>query len=325
MPMPHRIFLRPVLLHRLPQRLRRLSRVLLSRAPRKQIQIGHLMDRSLQPLHNVWNDHIRRPHIRKERSPGMSVSPQKSTDPDPSQFLLIIGSTIIILALFMISLCKEYYQIFLAQGVLLGLGMSFVMLPAVATVPKYFNRSRGLALGITIGGSSLGGVIWPIALRHVLVDVGYGWGFRIAAFIMLPLLAIACLTIRAPEDLSAANQADPDLRVFNNPALMIFAGGLFFLFLGLFAPLFFVPSWAIEQGLDSNMAFYMLSIINAASLFGRLIPGLLADKFGAFNMMIVVACTMGLVACCWTKATSLAGIIVFCVAFGFSSGVILEI
>jgi hypothetical protein len=38
-------------------------------------------------------------------------------------------------------------------------------------------------------------------------------------------------------------------------------------------------------------------------------------------LMILTACTTGVVACCWTKATSLAGIIILSLAFGFSSGV----
>jgi MFS family permease len=158
------------------------------------------------------------------------------------QFLLMIGSVIIIFALFMVSLYKEYYQLFLAQGVLMGLGMSFVMLPAVATVPKYFDRSRGLALGVTIGGSSLRGVIWPISLRNLFVQVGFGWGVRIAAFIMLPILVIACLTIRAAEVIDTALKAKPDFGSMKSPALILFACGLFFLFLGLFAPLLFIPS-----------------------------------------------------------------------------------
>ncbi|KAG0645383.1 Aspyridones efflux apdF [Hyphodiscus hymeniophilus] len=237
--------------------------------------------------------------------------------------LLIVGSVIMLFALFMTSLCTEYWQLFLAQGFLFGLGLSFVVLPAFATVPHYFIKSRALALGITVSGSSLGGVIWPIALKNVLYKIGFGWGVRTAAFIMLPLLAAACLAIRLPARAPSSLKPKPDLSVVKNPILILLALGLFFIYLGLFSPFFYVTSWTISRGLDANMAFYMVSIINAASLFGRIIPGLLADRFGAYNMMILSALFSGLVCCCWTTATSMSGIVVLSLAYGFSSGAVI--
>ena len=77
----------------------------------------------------------------------------------------------------MASLCTEYYQSFLAQGLLLGSSMSFLFTPALATVSRFFARHRGLALGITVSGSFIGGVIWPIMLDRLLNDhgVSFGW------------------------------------------------------------------------------------------------------------------------------------------------------
>lgn len=46
--------------------------------------------------------------------------------------LLIVGSVVMLFALFMTSLCKEYWQLFLAQGFLFGVGLAFVILPAFA-------------------------------------------------------------------------------------------------------------------------------------------------------------------------------------------------
>lgn len=221
----------------------------------------------------------------------------------------------------MTSLCREYYQFFLAQGLLLGIGLAFVILPTMATVPRYFVRHRGLALGIMIGGSSIGGVIWPIALRNLFVQVGFGWGVRIAAFIMLPLLAAACLTVRAPNETCKVSSPKPDFRILQNPVIIFLACGIFLIYLGLFSPFFYITSWTLEQGLDADMAFYMISIINAASLFGRIIPGHLADKYGAVNVMVVAAFSSGLTCACWTKATSMAGIVMLSLAYGFCSGV----
>jgi predicted MFS family arabinose efflux permease len=227
--------------------------------------------------------------------------------------------------MFMTSLCTSFYQFFLAQGFLLGVGIACLFTPAIATINLTFRRSRGLALGIVVSGSSLGGVIWPILLRYLLQNIGFGWTIRIAAFMMLGLCGIACLTVRRqpiPVSQSPASRAPIDLAsIFRNVELMVLAAALFFIYLGLFAPFFYVASYTISLGLNANMAFYMIAILNAASVFGRLIPGFLADKYGAYNLFIVASGTSAIVVLCWSTATSIAGIAIWSAAYGFSSGV----
>lgn len=62
-------------------------------------------------------------------------------------------------------------------------------------------------------------------------------------------------------------------------------------------------------------------MLNGASLFGRVIGGILADNYGRFNVCIVFTILSGVVCLCWTKATSVGGLVVFAVAYGFASGV----
>lgn len=82
----------------------------------------------------------------------------------------------------------------------MGFGMCFVAIPASGMVPRYFNRNRGLATGISVGGSSLGGVLWPIAFDQMLHHDGisFPWSMRIAGFIMIPLCVFCCIFVRPP-------------------------------------------------------------------------------------------------------------------------------
>jgi hypothetical protein len=109
-----------------------------------------------------------------------------------------------------------------------------------------------------VSGSSLGGVIWPIALKSLLYKVGFAWGVRIAAFIMLPLLGAACLSIRLPihKGSSSKTKPKPDLSIVKHPVLILLAVGLFFIYLGLFSPFFYITSWTLSLDLNANMAFY---------------------------------------------------------------------
>ncbi|KUJ10775.1 MFS monocarboxylate transporter-like protein [Mollisia scopiformis] len=241
------------------------------------------------------------------------------------EVLMKVGSVITLLALFLASISKSYATLFLTQGFLFGLGCAITILPAFATVPRWFVKGRGLAMGIVVSGSSLGGVIWPIVLRRLLYNpsVGFGWAVRISAFIMLPLLLIACVTIKLPKTNKAQGHGKPDLSIVKNPVLIILACSLFFVYLGLFSPFFYITGWTISLGLNVNMGFYMVSIINAASLFGRIIPGVLADKMGPYNVMILSAGLSGIICVTWTSAKSIGTIVVLSLAYGFASGAVI--
>ncbi|EFW98538.1 major facilitator superfamily transporter monocarboxylate [Grosmannia clavigera kw1407] len=232
-----------------------------------------------------------------------------------------------VFAVMMISLCKQYYQFFLAQGVLLGLASGGMQFPAMAAAMQYFDRKRGAALGIIIAGSSLGGVVFPVALSRMLntpaeeARLGFGWAVRIIGFIMLGSLVVSCLTVRPrlpPRKTSfflvgAWRQNDFRLLVAS-----------FFSFLGMMMPLFYLPSFAVSIGTHATLASYLLAIVNGASTFGRIIPGILADRLGRINVLVVGCTTTGICIFCMTTITSNAGLVVFAIFFGFTSGTIIS-
>jgi MFS family permease len=67
-----------------------------------------------------------------------------------------VGIFLSVFGMMMTSLGKEYYQIFLAQGLCLGVGSGFLFTPAISLVGTYFSTRRGLATGIAASGSSVG-------------------------------------------------------------------------------------------------------------------------------------------------------------------------
>src|ERR1700724_678783 len=106
----------------------------------------------------------------------------------------------------------------------------------------------------------------------------------------------------------------------------IFQAAATFLYWGLFTPFTFLTQYGIAYGMEENLAFYLISIINAASIIGRILPGFLADKVGAFNIQIVFSTVMaiGLLAY-WMPLTTEAGIITFALFYGFVSGAFISL
>lgn len=72
--------------------------------------------------------------------------------------------------------------------------------------------------------------------------------------------------------------------------------------------------------MSADSAFYMLSVMNAASIFGRIIPNWLADRLGPLNVLIPGTAIAGVVAFGWIGIHSVGGVVVFCILYGFSSG-----
>lgn len=231
----------------------------------------------------------------------------------------------------MVSLCTKYWQFFLAQGVLLAISISLLFAPATSALAKYFTGRRAVATGIAIGGSSIGGVIWPIAISRLLENpkLGFPWTIRIIALINLPLLIFSCLAINPPvtprPSPTVVEKESNVMSLLKDSRFIMLALGMFLVYLGLFSAFFYITPFAISIGVDENLSFYLVSILNGTSLFGRVLPGLVADKYGRFNMLIIVGILSGVVDLCWMGVTNTVGAVFFSMAYGFVSGSVLSL
>lgn len=227
-------------------------------------------------------------------------------------------------AMMMLSLCKTYWQIMLCQAALMGPLMGLLQFPSMAAVSQFFDKNRAAAIGIAVSGSSIGGIIIPVALSKMLNDtnLGFGWSIRIIGFLVLPFLGVSIFAVKAR--LQPRKRPFWIWTAFKNTRLMILTASMFFTFMGMFLPLFFLPTYATMRGMDATLAGYLTAILNASSTFGRIIPGLMADKFGKLNVYAVGALVTCIVIFCMNEAESEAALIVYSVVFGFTSGTIIS-
>ena len=167
----------------------------------------------------------------------------------------------------------------------MGICQGGLALPALAASSQYFDKKRATVLGLTVSGSSIGGVVIPIALSKMLNSSshGFGWSVRIIGFVMMPFLLFAIVVIEARVPPRKTRFFLPSAFKDATYSLLILSAS--FMFIGMFTPLFFIPSYAVSGGMKPTLASYLLAIVNAASTFGRIIPGILADKFGRINML----------------------------------------
>ncbi|KAF7585088.1 hypothetical protein BBP40_000473, partial [Aspergillus hancockii] len=206
------------------------------------------------------------------------------------------------------SLCTKYHH-FLAQGILGGLTNGLTYIPALTAINQYFRTDRPLALGIASSGSSLAGVIVPIMLNRLLnrTNIGFPGFVRLLGFTMLLLAIVACATItsNAPKRRSGAPLL---LSAWRNPAYATQVLG-----------------YAKRMGLSTDLASHLISILNAASLFGRLTSGVVANRIGRFNILSTASATCGVLNLCWIPIRGEAAMIVFSVLLGFFSRIVIGV
>jgi MFS family permease len=234
--------------------------------------------------------------------------------------LLITGSIAMPFGLFMLSLASEYYQVLLAQGFCVGLSAGLLFVPSVAILSTYFTTKLATATGIAAAGSSLGGVIYPIMFHRLLPRIGFAWSTRVVGFIVLGTLLIPNAVMRM-RVLPPARRKMIDLKAFKEAPYSLFIVGGFFGFMGLYPPFYYIQLYALKQkAVDPNLSFYLLSVLNASSTFGRLLPNMIADKAGPLNIVAPCALITGILSLCLIPMETKGAIFAFCVLYGFFSG-----
>lgn len=132
-------------------------------------------------------------------------------------------------------------------------------------MPGWFNKKKATAFGLCSTGSSLGGVVFPIMISHLIPRVGFPWTMRISAFLILGLLIMANLTVKsrvAPKrgPATEANYMAP----FKEPASVFLMGGFFLLTFAIFVPIDYIQVQARASGMGSGILEYIVPILNAA-------------------------------------------------------------
>lgn len=237
------------------------------------------------------------------------------------RYLLATGSFLIVFGFMMLSICKTYWQVLLAQGFSVGIGAGLLFVPTLAVLPGYFSSHLGLVVGISAAGSSLGGVIYPIMFYNLLSDVGFGWATRIMAFTVLATLSVPLLFMKMrvkpakPRDIL-------DWAAFTDWPYVVFTLGTMVGFTGMYIVLVYISYFSFASGAaDATMAFYLVPIMNAGSIPGRIFPNYLSDKFGPMNLFGPAALVCAVLTFSMVAVKTLGGVTVVALIYGFFSGV----
>lgn len=245
--------------------------------------------------------------------------------------LCAAGTFLFVLGLMTISLCTQFYQFFLSFSICCGIGSALLITPEIAIISHWFNKKRGTAIGAATVGGSLGGVIFPIMLRQLYSSVGFPWAIRTLGFISLLLLVCSIFLMKPRMDRDQSTQNKPyrltlesvfDYKALRDMRFTWLVIANFTAELGVINGLTFLTSYALAQGQSEQMSYALLAILNSLGMFGRIVPGIVADTLGRFNTLAATTAAAAItIFAIWLPfGHTTAGLIAFAVLHGFCNG-----
>jgi len=194
-----------------------------------------------------------------------------------------------------------FYAAWLAMS-LIGGGTTPVVWTRAVNI--WFDRSRGLALGLTLAGSGLASIFGPLFCTKLIERFGWQAGYlgigAIIAFVAIPLISLLFKEYPRTESTSARSQAAPDLpgRTFaeavRSPEYWRIAGVFLFISAAITALLINIVPLLIDRGLTSVEAAQMAGTMGIAVMVGRVVVGMLLDRFAAPRVALLLFCTTAL-------------------------------
>ncbi|KAI7882517.1 MFS general substrate transporter, partial [Lichtheimia hyalospora FSU 10163] len=237
------------------------------------------------------------------------------------RFVLVLGSIIMVLGLELASLSTEIYHVYLTQGVLFGSGASLLYVAAMSVPAQWFNRRRGLALGIVSSGAGIGGVVLPFVQTAVNNTLGIAWAYRVVGFICLAGNILICILVKEkyPSHKKGATMREIfDFTILKDVNYLLWVISTMVSVMGYFVPFFFLPSYVTQHlGLSSEDASAITAVMAASTTFGRISIGYIADRIGRMNALIICNIISGLSSfLIWVFAYDYNTIMAFAVVFG---------
>lgn len=233
--------------------------------------------------------------------------------------LIAVGTALEVLGLVVSSFFRSYWAILLSQGVCMGIGSGFLALIPVAVLAMFFEKKRMLATGIASTGASVAGIAYTLSMRALFIKVGFSWAVRIFALVILVTNIVAFVVMRLQLQYGSKGSKF-GFHHFKDLPYTVFVGAFTLFVASSFVPFFFIQEYAIQLGVSKDMAFNLLSIMNAANIFGRFVPNFIADRYGGVNTLLPLSVACIITMCMLPFAKTFAALTAVSIVYGFLSG-----
>src|SRR5438128_8146997 len=214
-------------------------------------------------------------------------------------------------------------------GVIVGFAAGSLYTPLTATTTRWFTQHRSLAVALVSAGLSLGSATAAPLARWLITS--YDW--RTAMLVLGDLawlVIIPCaLLVREPPahptaGLPATAGADGrELTVaqaLRTPQFAAIALTFFACCAAHSGPIFHMVTHAIDHGVPAMVAATVLSAAGLASLGGKIVCGLVADRIGAKRVLVAGLALQAVAVSLYLVTRETASFYALALMFGFAYG-----
>ena len=243
------------------------------------------------------------------------------------------GMALIALGLLGTSWATSLLTVYVSYGLLVGLGIALVYTPSIASVQPWFTTRRGLAGGIASSGVGAGTLLVPVLVAMAIGPMPWREAMQVLALgvLVLGLLAAALLR-RAPAAPSSGSGGSGGSATGLTLRETLRSPTFRWLYLAtvLASPVMFIPfahvsASARDLGLGEAFAVGLVGLIGVGSLVGRFAIGLLADRLGRAQTLVLMQLSMGASYVLWGAAGGQFLLMIFALWFGLSYGSIVSL
>jgi MFS family permease len=206
---------------------------------------------------------------------------------------VIFGLVIISFKYFSTSLW-QLYAFFIVIG-FIGTGAAPV--PYGIVVSRWFDRRRGLALGLMMMGLSSGAILMPPIAQRLIVLFGWRTAYAIVGFVVLAISVpvVGIFLKDSPEKMGLQPDGEPDLNTGSierkneqgvnwsvarkEPTFWFLASAFFLLGASVHACVIHLVPMLTDRGISVERAAFASSLLGVALLIGRVFTGYFLDRF----------------------------------------------
>ena len=241
---------------------------------------------------------------------------------------VLVGALALPFGAWLASTGDDAATLFVAYGLFMGfLGNGAFVAPLLANATRWFDRRRGIAIGVVASGQTLAGAVWPPVLRYLSDSLGWRQAFVIYAVIaLLALLPLTLVLRRPPPRTQGAARADAapwDHRAIGWPAArvqMMLCLAIIGCCVAMAMPMVHLIAYATDLGIDRTRAAEMLSLLLACAFVSRLGFGMIADRLGGLRTLLIGSSGQAVMLAAFAAVDSFWGLYVVAALFGLAYG-----
>jgi MFS family permease len=265
----------------------------------------------------------------------LSIAVGRLNDKFGPRMIMTVAGFLLGLGYLLMSQLSSIWQLYLFYGVI-SIAMSAALVPTLSTVARWFVKMRAFMTGIVLSGSGIALTVIVPAANQAILDYGWRTAYIIVGSVAMVVVIIAAQFLRRDpyqvgklpygcDGTSAVTSGAQTYGLFFKEALRTNQVWLISLvyFCAYFVYNLFVVHmviYATGQGISSVRAVGIMAFLGVAGIAGRTIMGILADRIGNKQAMVLSAGLMMLALFWLLVAKDLWMLFLFGVAFGFGHG-----